>query len=149
MSSTLDAPVTGFVSIGAWIVTSGTKSLASSCRLAPDSMARRKGCRDMACFPSSGVSWSGLVVPHFGRQLPGVQRDQPIPEDLERREGAIGDGAFDEQPVLVVGEQFQAFDLVPFDSALPTKQSPAVVDLGLEEVPAWIVAAMGRVRNGD
>src|SRR5215472_3967564 len=96
------------------------------------------------------ASWlSGLVVPHVRWQPSGVERDQAVPEDLQRREGAIGDGAFNKQSLLIVGEQFHALNLVSLDRALPTQQRRAVVDLGLEDVLAWIVAAVRRIRDRD
>src|SRR5262249_18306093 len=129
MFTTSRKPLTGLVSIGAWIATSGANSLLKLSWLAPASMAMRKGCLDMSVL----LAWrrqlastelrqmqrsSGDVVPHVGQQSSGVQRDQFVSEDLEGRERAIGDRAFRQQAVVIVGQQLHALYLV----SLPAQQ---------------------------
>src|SRR5262249_27708718 len=117
---------------------SAANSLRKSSTLAPDSMARRKGCFDTVILLVTTSRLSDLVVPHVRRQLSGVERDQPFPENLQRRKGAVCDGALGKQALLIVSEQFQALDLVPLDGALPAQQGRAVVESGLEDVLAGV-----------
>src|SRR5215468_4069193 len=78
MFTTSRKPLTGLVSIGAWIATSGANTLLKLSWLAPASMAMRKGCLDMSVL----LAWrrqlastesrqlqqsSGDVVPHVSR----------------------------------------------------------------------------------
>src|SRR5262245_31608330 len=96
---------------------SGANNLPRSSLLARVSMATRNGCFDKAPTPVIRLA-SGGVVPHVGWQSSSVQRDQPVPEDLERGERAVGDGTFQQQAVVVIRQQFEAFDLVALDRAL-------------------------------
>ena len=54
------------------------------------------------------------------------------------------DCALQQQPVVVVGQKFQALDLVSFDGALLSEKGHAGVDLAFEDVLAGIVAALCR-----
>src|SRR5215471_19783070 len=140
------APFMGLVSIGAWMTASGANSLLSSSARAPASMATRKGCFGMASTPLLG---SGGIVPHIGGKLPGIERNQPVSEDLERRIRTVGDCTLQEQTVVVVDQQFQTLDLVSFDRTLPAQEGGFVVEPCLEDIFAGIIPAVSRIRECD
>src|SRR5262249_8214318 len=121
---------------------SGANSLLRSCLFAPASMATRNGCFDINLTPIVRSASAG-VVPHVGRQSSSVQRDQSVPEDLERWKRPGGDGALKQQAAVVVRQQFQAFDLVALDRALPAQQGRAIIDLAFEDVLARVIPAAG------
>src|SRR5215831_18033237 len=70
-------------------------------------------------------------------------------KDLEGGERAIGDCTFQQQAVLVIGQQLQALDLMALDRTLPAQESRSVIELALENVFARIISAAGRIRDRD